>query len=260
VQGCVEFINPVSLAGVRALYEGAHFERRRGTPTQAVDYCTKLDTRVLGPWKFGKLPEGQGARMDIRKTVELIKSGATDEEVIAESPEVFVKYHSGLSKVRIAIGSRRDWLTYTVAIYGPPGTGKTRFAADDSKQRFGDSVYWLSAPSGNGTVWFDGYCGQESIIIDEFYGWIPRDLMQRMCDRYPFQVQTKGGFVQFLAKRIYITSNRSPTFWWRKIGLGAMARRLEGDMGEIKYMGNEKYPEQKDYDYAIAIEYDPVAV
>lgn len=33
---------------------GAHFEKRLGLQQQAIDYCKKEDTRVLGPWEFGK--------------------------------------------------------------------------------------------------------------------------------------------------------------------------------------------------------------
>ena len=34
--------------------ERAHFETRRGTAAQAITYCTKLDTRVSGPYHVGE--------------------------------------------------------------------------------------------------------------------------------------------------------------------------------------------------------------
>jgi len=39
--------------------ERAHFETRRGSGPQAITYCTKVDTRVAGPYHFGE-PKEQG--------------------------------------------------------------------------------------------------------------------------------------------------------------------------------------------------------
>lgn len=74
------------------------------------------------------------------------------------------------------------------------------------------------------------------VVIDEFYGWIARDLMCRICDRYPLNIETKGGSVSFLAKKIIITSNVHPKDWWPKVGLGAMERRLKAPLGRIEFM------------------------
>lgn len=39
--------------------ERAHFETRRGSGPQAITYCTKVDTRVAGPYHMGE-PKEQG--------------------------------------------------------------------------------------------------------------------------------------------------------------------------------------------------------
>lgn len=125
---------------------------------------------------------------------------------------------------------QRSWKTEVVVYWGPPGTGKTRRAQFEA----GSNAYWLRKPiSKNGALWFDGYEGQEVVVIDEFYGWIARDFMQRMCDRYPLMVEIKGSAVHFLSKKVIITSNQDPKDWW-KIGLGAMERRIE----HMEYMGD----------------------
>jgi len=111
--------------------------------------------------------------------------------------------------------------------WGAPGVGKTRLISDTVNPQ---SVYWLSKPNGSRVFW-DGYSGQQDVVIDEFFGWMPRDLMCRICDRYPFRVETKGGTVNFTARRVFIISNNSPKSWWPRIGLGPMRRRLEGDHG-----------------------------
>lgn len=62
--------------------------------------------------------------------------------------------------------------------------------------------------------WWDGYEGQHTVVIDEFYGWIKYDFFLRLTDRYPLQVETKGGVVQFVSRRIVFTSNAAPDTWY----------------------------------------------
>ncbi|KAL0152209.1 hypothetical protein M9458_051932 [Cirrhinus mrigala] len=59
-------------------------------------------------------------------------------------------------------------------------------------------------------AWWDGYDGQDNVIIDDFYGWIAYDELLRVCDRYPCKVPVKGAFVEFVAKWEFVTrDNRS---------------------------------------------------
>ena len=45
--------------------------------------------------------------------------------------------------------------------------------------------------------WWDNYAQEDVVIIDESYGWLPYCEMLRLLDRYPCQVETKGGSVNF---------------------------------------------------------------
>ena len=84
-------------------------------------------------------------------------------------------------------------------------------------------AYWKQ----RGT-WFDNYNNHETVIIDDFYGWLPFDTLLRMCDRYPMMVETKGGHVNFCPKTILITSNQAPDEWYRNISnYEAFVRRVE---------------------------------
>lgn len=64
--------------------------------------------------------------------------------------------------------------------------------------------------------WWDGYTGQRNVIIDDFYGWIAYDEMLRITDRYPHQVEIKGGFMEFRSERVFVTSNATIENWWKK--------------------------------------------
>jgi len=63
--------------------------------------------------------------------------------------------------------------------------------------------------------WWDGYCGQSEVIIDDYR----RDLctfaeLLRLFDRYPHTVEFKGGSCQFLAKTIVVTTSKGPKETW----------------------------------------------
>jgi len=237
-QGYVVFQNPKKLTWIKSNCDGlAHFEPRKGSHEQAKAYCTKQDTRILGPWEGGDEPppSEQGKRNDLISLKRKMDQGVSELQV-AEDEDHFAtwaKHWKALQRYQMLkrMGERK-WHTFCQVYWGPSGSGKSRRALEEA----GEGAYWLSKPSHGSTLWFDGYEGQETVVIDEFYGWIQRDMLQRMCDRYPLLVQTKGGTTPFIAKKIIITSNDPPVRWWPKVGLGAMTRRLQGDQGAVTFV------------------------
>lgn len=113
--------------------------------------------------------------------------------------------------------------SFRVIVYiGPPGCGKSRRAAECC----GSTVPYYK-PRGK---WWDGYWQHELVIIDDFYGWIRLDEMLRILDRYPHRVQVKGSYVQFLAKKIFITSNIEVSSWYKNcesVLIEALLRRID---------------------------------
>jgi hypothetical protein len=227
IQGYVVFSTVKSLNQLRSLCGRAHFEPRRGNHAQAKEYCTKEESRIAPGDEWGDEPRGAGHRSDLDQVREKIKAGSSAIEIAEEHFGSWVRYHRSFQEFRNLITPPRDFITFTTVYWGDPGVGKTRLIADTVDP---NDVYWLPKPNGTRVFW-DGYHGQKDVVIDEFFGWMPRDLMCRICDRYPFRVETKGGSVNFVARRVFITSNNSPLQWWPRIGLGPMRRRLQGDHG-----------------------------
>lgn len=63
--------------------------------------------------------------------------------------------------------------------------------------------------------WWEGYDGHDDVIIDDYR----RDfckfrVLLHLLDHYPMRVECKGGSRQFRAKRLFITSPKSPTETW----------------------------------------------
>jgi hypothetical protein len=53
--------------------------------------------------------------------------------------------------------------------------------------------------------------------------------MLKLLDRYPFRVPVKGGYVQWVPKIIYLTSNLDPTTWYQ----GANLKNQEAFLARI---------------------------
>lgn len=220
-QGYVEFNQPVRLTQIKAAggpWARAHLEVRRGTRHQARDYSRKEDSRLAGPWERGSWTGGgSGARNDLVGVIECAKRTLSHRAVAEAYPEQYIRLHRGVERYISAIDTRqREAPTELHILWGEPGTGKSRTALAEASAGAA-SVYYL--PRGNGgNVWWDGYEGQDCVIIDDFYGWLRWDTLLRLADRYPLRVEVKGGSTPFLSKRIYITSNKHWTGWYNFAG------------------------------------------
>lgn len=202
------------------LSKRTHFEKCKGTADQNYDYCTKEDSRVGGPYEYGERPTGgQGSRTDVAGFVAAIKRGATDRGLIDEHPMEFIKYYRAADRIRLALMPDRSTFEGVYVFYGETGTGKS-YAA----MQFDPEDTFVKQPSSD---WWDGYRGQKTILLDEFRGWLTYASLLRLCDRYPLEVQNKGGQIKCAATRVIITTNKKPTEWYgEKIDIAPFLRRV----------------------------------
>lgn len=201
LQGYVCFESRRTLRQVRQLVRGAHLEKAQGTPKQASDYCKKDGDHE----EFGQLPAGQGTRTDISKALEQAKTAGTLRQLIEEHGETFIKYPRGLATVRLLYAPKRDFQTLCTVYWGDTGTGKTKTAHEEAPQAY---VH----PGG---PWFDGYDGDEAVIFDDYGGSeFKITYFLKLLDRYEMRVPVKGGYVQWLPRRVFITANYHPLDWY----------------------------------------------
>lgn len=171
-------------------------------------------------------------RSDIKRAFGDLKRGCSDLEILEEHTEVFFKYQRGLTSARRLLAPRRDpQVAPEIIIYtGESGTGKTRKAIEDNP----DAYIVSKAREGKG-VWWQDYKSQKTIILDEFYGWVPYDLFLRICDRYPLEVEYKGGSIQLAATKIVITSNKPWQDWYKNIDDNSALKRRIKEFGTVWY-------------------------
>nr|QXP07784.1 MAG: replication associated protein [Arizlama virus] len=238
LQGYLELKSRKTLRQTQSLFglgQRIHLDLRRGTQQQAVDYVTKEDGRLQGPWEFGTRSSGGGERSDLATIQKLIRDdGWTDRRIADEFFSQWCHYGNAFRRYRSICIPARAHKTEVTVIVGPPGTGKSRYAMDNYP-----SAYWKQR-----SIWWDNYDGEHDVVIDDFYGWLPYDSLLRLCDRYPLLCEVKGGQVNFVAKRICITSNHTPAQWYKNVGnIDAFIRRVTSWMylgtGGVSCVTNE---------------------
>lgn len=235
LQGYVIFNRKYSLNQVRKEFcNVAHWEVRKGSHEQALAYCTKEESRIGSPVIVGDQPE-PGKRSDLLEVQQMLDSGCTIAELSREHFASFVKYGNGFREYKRLNAIKRNWKTEVTILYGDTGTGKT--ATIEQAYPASDNVYWF-AHQLNGK-WWDGYEGQETVVLDEFYGWLQHSFMLRAMDRYQLDAEIKGGFTNFAPKRMFITSNKHPKQWYKeKCDWPQFERRVENIIHLANVNGN----------------------
>lgn len=204
LQGFVYFKSRKSFAVVSGLISGrAHLERAKGTPAQNRLYCIKEGHFQ----ERGVLPQA-GKRTDLMDMRDMMKAGEPLHKIIGEcrsyqamrGAELLSKYNNS--------GSTKKTAVEVLWFYGPTGSGKTYTAYKVVEERKMEENLWVSSDS---LQWFDGYGGQEAVILDD----IRRDDVKfnfflRLLDGYRIRVPIKGGFVQWSPKLIIITCPMMP--------------------------------------------------
>jgi len=152
-----------------------------------------------------------------------------------EHTDCWFRYERMVNKVRGVVAAKRQAARQISGVevkilIGNTGTGKTRAIFD----KYPD-VYNVPLPSDSTKqAWFDGYRGQEVVLLDDFYGQIGYAYMLQLCDRYKMDVQVKNGFTPWVPLKIFITTNESFNVWsgWRdQYDKSAFARRVTEDRG-----------------------------
>jgi hypothetical protein len=150
-----------------------------------------------------------GGRSDLISLKRSIDEGVSQLGCWEEHFEPMTKYYKAMDRYRSLKVPPRTEKTKVIVIFGPTGSGKS-FCA----HKFPNTFTLAPPAEKKGSLWFDGYDGHTTLVVDEFYGWIRYDTMLRLCDEYAFHAPIKGSFVNFNSKYIVITSNKQPSEWY----------------------------------------------
>lgn len=219
----VRFIKPQTEGAARRLLR---FQDRPAfthylKPARSVDasklYVTEVSKRLEDtvPFHYGVGAIGQGASATQLSATEMALAGAAPHEIMRAYPDAWNRHHAGLSKI-IAIHQKERMLDHpptVVVLYGITGSGKSHYVNEgypNAFRKIGDPKWW------------DGYNGQHTVVMEEFNPdsigrrdmRFPIEEMLKLCDKYGYKGQVKGGSTEIYCDTIVFTSNIPPTDWF----------------------------------------------
>lgn len=229
------------------LYDWVHLEFSRGTDEENYNYCNKIKSSCEDTfYEYGIREECQGMRTDWSAINDMINDGYTLNEIMNEMPNK-IPYINCIEK-RIQIFQRsilknKKYENVDVTVLtGDAGTRKTAKCLYDQDNEPLKDVYQIE-PDNEGNLWFDGYEGEKTLVIDDFYGNIKYSFLLRLLEGHSQRLSVKGGFVYKNWNKVLITSNQHPAKWYSHFGITpALMRRInrcihykkDGTFGEYK--------------------------
>ena len=204
-QGYVEFLKPQRFSWIKKRLTRAHLESKKGSRTQARDYCFKEDSTpfIYGQWKADR----QGQRNDLLAVRNsLMDVNIPMDEIEHDNFTHFVRYNRYFKDFRQRQLSTRSWETKVLVFHGYTGTGKTRAAFQIPNAGQIDYI----------NNFFTGYKNQSVLIFDDVNNPVHvfgRRLFLRITDRYPMEVNVKHGTLNWNPKLIIFTTNDNPKDW-----------------------------------------------
>lgn len=239
LQGYIEFPNAKRLDTLKNMSQKIHWECRKGTSTQAADYCKK-DKNFEERGEISR----QGSRTDLNEIGSRILSGASVQEIMEENPGAYIKFSRGIQALKNSTLSHRSEKPTVNWIWGRTGIGKTRSVYD---KHGADNIYMKA-----NTKWWDGYNQEEVILIDDIdpAKWNTRELL-KLLDRYKYDGEVKGGTVKINSPHIYITCDKPPNEFWSGHIQEQILRRIDNvvnmkcDTNVTEVGGNTKPPQSE---------------
>lgn len=216
-QGYIEFTIPMRFSKVKDLFSettigvNAHIEPREYSRKTCINYIRKTGnhlnkkcTQISDIYEVGEFSI-QGKRNDIYDMYLMKKEGFTDLEITVNYPQYarHSKYITDLvyqEKTRRYKTQYRDMSVFY--IYGPTRTGKTRYVYN----KYGyENVYTAEGYDPN--KMFDGYNGEDVLLLDEFRSGLFLGTLLRYIDGHPIKATCRYQNKQLCYTKVYIVSN-----------------------------------------------------
>lgn len=203
LQFTICFTNARSVEKVRQLFDGRHIQISRN-----VDDCIKYCKKGNDCWEHGTCPK-QGRRTDIEAMAEMVKAGSNDIALFEANPTLFCMYRKSFDHMRSQYEVKRNWKTEVFILTGPSGCGKTRYAMENK-------AVPLSVSGDTSNPFIMGYNGEDIVLFDEFHPTkMNRSIFLQLTDRYPMNINIKGGSRNWKPDVIFFTTNDpEPERWY----------------------------------------------
>lgn len=180
-----------------------HLEACRRSEIAMAHYCSKVDTRVMGPFwssddfmhQVSRKPSAsqQGQRSDLKRLADALDDGMTPDEIVLDDSlgmlmtpagQAFVdRRYAAMMRDKYSHHDRPDIRVHY--LFGDAGSGKSRYVHDlvDYKDLYTARM--------NTRDPFNHYAFEDVLLLDEFRSQcVFADLLQ-MLDRYPYEIDRR---------------------------------------------------------------------
>lgn len=204
LQGYVYFKNARRFNAVRKLIPG-HIEKAV-TTKEAIEYCKKDGKfREKGVAPIGAV--GKKCTMEERAAKNKRLRDTPLNELV-ENGEIHISEVRKLKNARLDLAQEKNHYDHDDVrgewYWGEPGTGKSRKAREENPGAY------LKQQN----KWWDGYQGEEVVILDDYDTDTLGHHLKIWGDRYACSGEVKGGVVNLVHKKFIITSNYPPEHFW----------------------------------------------
>ena len=209
LQGFVQFNSRKTLAQVKAALgtTRVHLEIARGTATEADEYCRKeggeIFTRATIRLSANERRRQQGCE---RRDTHQEQCKALIASIKAKKPRLeLLESNLHMAKELNLLAELRPPRTKApkvIYIYSETGIGKTTTTTRYLERH---SIRYYVKPSAS--KWWPSYDNQPVCILEEFTSCFPCTTFLQLCDPVQFQIEIKGGFLQFDSSHLILLTN-----------------------------------------------------
>jgi len=231
LQGFIVFDNAVHFSALKKKFVSLglrklNFRACRGSDESNLSYCSKDGNYFeQGDRPLSQKEKGEAGRLRYLSILERAEKGDL-ASIREEYPKLYLhqikilQYHHTLRCPKPSPLTVLDnrW------IWGDTGTGKSLSLDLDYPNAYHKDPH---------NKWWDGYNGEEVVILDDLDQKKAQDFvggyLKRWCDYRPFLAESKGGNTRYIRpKSIHVTSNYSISDIWYEPALrDPIARRFQ---------------------------------
>ena len=222
-QGYIEFSAPKRFSTMKSYFSAetigvnGHIKPRYAKRIDNVNYVKKTGkhkdkahTRLSDIYEYGEFSEYGGQRNDLVDIMQMIQSGASDEEIKDSYPSQFFLYQRNIENLReMALNMKySEFLNkyregvQVYYVYGKTRTGKSRYVYE--KHGFANVYKNQGYQDGK---WFDGYRGQDVLMLDEYRSSFDFGMLLQYTDGQPVGIQCRFKNKAACYMTVYIVSN-----------------------------------------------------
>lgn len=220
-QGYIEFIMPKKFSTMKGYFSAdkigvnGHIKPKYPNAKRIdnVNYVKKIGkhadkahTRISDIYEWGEFIE-DGERTDLRDMVDMKVKGASNAEIFEAYPNSFGRNKKFVNEMALDYRFEEYQTKYrdnlqVIYIYGATRTGKTSFVYG----KHGYENVYTNAGYQDGK-WFDGYRGQDVLLLDDYYSSFDFGLLLKYTDKHPLEIACRYQNKFACYNYVYITSN-----------------------------------------------------